>query len=292
MPTFDTPAPILVNLEVGVGDVRITASDRTDTTVTVRPTDPGKKSDVVAAEQTRVEFADGRLLIKAPKNWRRYTPRGGGESIDVAIELPAGSRLHGEAGVAALHSAGRLGECQYSTGVGDLHIEQAGPVHLSTGVGDITVGRASGHAQISTASGALRIGSVDGTAVIKGSNGDTWIGDVSQALRVVSANGSIAVDHAHATVVAKTSNGDVRLDEVRQGTVVAQTALGRIDIGIHDGVAAWLDLDTKFGKVNNDLDATGQPAPGEGAVEVRARSAFGDITIRRCVMSAPAVSTP
>ncbi len=51
MPTFDTPRPILVDLELGVGDVRITAGDRTDTTVEIRPTDPAKPSDVEAAEQ-------------------------------------------------------------------------------------------------------------------------------------------------------------------------------------------------------------------------------------------------
>jgi hypothetical protein len=127
------------------------------------------------------------------------------------------------------------------------------------------------------------VGSVDGSAVIKGANGDTWIGDVSRDLRVIAANGAIAVDHSHATVVAKTANGDVRLGEVGGGAVVAQTALGKVDIGIRDGVAAWLDLDTHFGKVHNELDAAGRPQPGAATVEVRARSSFGDITIRRAV---------
>jgi hypothetical protein len=67
------------------------------------------------------------------------------------------------------------------------------------------------------------------------------------------------------------------------GAVVAQTALGKVDIGIRDGVAAWLDLDTHFGKVHNELDAAGRPQPGDATVEVRARSSFGDITIRRAV---------
>ena len=80
MPSFDTPGPILVTLEIGVGDVRIAASDRSDTNVVVRPSNPTRKSDLAAAEQTRVEFSDGRLLIKAPKGWRHFTPRGGGES--------------------------------------------------------------------------------------------------------------------------------------------------------------------------------------------------------------------
>ena len=43
MPTFDTPEPITVTLELGVGDVRITASDRADTVVEVRPSDPAKE---------------------------------------------------------------------------------------------------------------------------------------------------------------------------------------------------------------------------------------------------------
>src|ERR1022692_350531 len=96
MPTFDTPEPISVTLELGVGDIRIVASDRTDTIVEVRPSDAAKKSDAAAAEKARVEYAGGRLVIKAPKGWRQWTPRGGGESIDVQIGLPAGSHVRGE----------------------------------------------------------------------------------------------------------------------------------------------------------------------------------------------------
>ena len=93
MPTFDTPEPIAVTLDVGVGDIRVVAGDRTDTIVDVRPSDPAKKSDVTAAEQTRVEYSSGRLLVQAQKGWR-WSFRSGRESIDVQIELP--SRITGE----------------------------------------------------------------------------------------------------------------------------------------------------------------------------------------------------
>jgi hypothetical protein len=292
MPTFDTPHPITLTVEIGVGDVRITASARSDTSVAVLPTNPANKADVTAAEQTRVEYSDGRLLIKGPKGWRRYAPRGGAESIDVRVGLPAGSQLRGDVGVAALHCAGSLGECRFSTGVGDIQAETAGTAHFRTGAGDISVDRVRGDADISTGSGAVRIGAVDGTAVIKGANGDTWIGDVSHDIRVVTANGSITVDRSHATVVAKTANGDVHLGEVEGGTVMAQTSMGRVDIGIRHGVAAWLDLNTTFGKVYNELETSSQPAPGEPSVEVRARTAFGDITIRRSVTSAAVAVAP
>ena len=67
MPTFDTPEPISVTIDLAVGDVRIIASDRADTVVDVRPSDASNEDDVKAAEQTRVEYADGQLLVKAPK---------------------------------------------------------------------------------------------------------------------------------------------------------------------------------------------------------------------------------
>jgi len=290
MPTFDTPRPILVDLELGVGDVRVIATDRTDTSVDVRPTDPSKASDVGAAEQTRVDYADGRLLIRAPKGWRRYTIRGGGESVDVRIEVPSGSRLRGDAGVAGLHVTGPLAECEFKTGVGDIQIEEAGPVHVSAGVGDIAVQRASQHVEITTGSGSVRLGAVDGTTVVKGANGDTWIGTISRDLRVASANGSIVVDHSNGSVVAKTTNGDVRLSDIGGGSIVAHTALGKVEIGIRKGVAAWLDLNTTFGKVHNDLDATGRPEAGAASADVHARSSFGDITVRRAAAADPVAS--
>ena len=49
MPLFDTPGPILVTVDIGVGDVRITATNRTDTLVEVRPSDLSKKTAVAAA---------------------------------------------------------------------------------------------------------------------------------------------------------------------------------------------------------------------------------------------------
>ncbi len=286
MPTFDTPGPITVSVELGVGDIRIVASDRTDVVVDVRPSDAAKKADVTAAEQTRVEYADGRLMIKPPKGWRQYTFRGGGESIDVHVALPAGSHLRGTAGVAALRCDGRLGECHFKTGLGDIRVEEASVVAIRTGMGDITVDRAGEDAELSTRSGAVQVGRVDGAAAIKNSNGDTRIGEVGGELRVSAANGRIAVDLAHGSVVAKTANGDVRLGEVVAGAVVAQTACGKIDVGIREGVAAWLDLATECGRVRNDLDAAGRPQAGDETVEVRARSAFGDITVRRLATSA------
>ena len=114
MPTFDTPEPISAVLELVVGDVRITASDRDDTAVEIRPSDESHEPDVRAAEQTRVEYSAGRLLVKAPRQ-RSLSLFGKPGSIDVTIGLPSGSQVYGDASVAAFRCAGRLGECRVKT---------------------------------------------------------------------------------------------------------------------------------------------------------------------------------
>ena len=67
MPTFSTPDPITLNFDVAVGHIRIAASSRNDTVVEVLPSNSSREVDVRVAEQTRVEFAGGRLQIKTPK---------------------------------------------------------------------------------------------------------------------------------------------------------------------------------------------------------------------------------
>jgi DUF4097 and DUF4098 domain-containing protein YvlB len=117
--------------------------------------------------------------------------------------------------------------------------------------------------------------------VIKNSNGDCWIGEAASDLRVSTANGDIRVDRAQASVVAKTAYGDVRLAELVRGSVVAETAYGAVELGIADGSAAHLELSTGWGQVRSDLDAADAPAAGTEAVEIRGKTAFGDITVRR-----------
>src|SRR5215472_12309872 len=264
MPTFDTPDAISVTLEIGVGDIRITASDRSDTVVEVRPSNAASKGDVELAEQTRVELAAGRLQIRAPRGWRYYSPWGGQDSIDVEIVLPAGSHVSADAGMGPIHALGRLRECR-----------------CRTGFGDISVDRAEGFAEVSTGTGTVRIGAADGGATVKNSNGATWVGVAGADLRVKAANGAIDVDRALASVDARSAYGALRLAEVARGRVVAETAAGRVEIGVREGVAAYLDLDTRYGALRNDLDIAAGPEPDAETVEVRARTGYGDIVIHR-----------
>ncbi|HUA07324.1 MAG TPA: DUF4097 family beta strand repeat-containing protein [Solirubrobacteraceae bacterium] len=280
MPHFETPQPISVVLELRVADVRVVAGERADTVVHVRPSDTSRPDDVTAAEHTRVEYADGRLLVKSPRRLREWSPRSDGGSIDVEIELPAGSDLSGHTVAGGFRCTGSLGRCELKSSAGAITVDQAARVKLAT-AGDITLERVTGDAELASATGEVRAGQIDGSAVIKNSNGDTRIGEVGGDLQVKAANGDIYVDHSHGAISAKTANGRIRVGSIHGGSLVAETANGHIDVGIADGLAAWLDLDTSYGHVNNGLDASEGPGSADEQVEVRARTGFGDITIRR-----------
>lgn len=280
MPEYRTPQAISVVLELRVAGVRVAAGDREDTVVEVRPSDGSNRDDVNAAAQTRVEYADGRLLVSSPRRLREWSPFGDGGSIDVQIGLPNGSELIGRAAVGTFRCAGTLGRCELRSSAGEIRLERAAAVKLVT-AGDIVVERATGNAELTTATGEVRAGAIDGAAVIKNSNGDVHIGEVRGELRVRSADGDVEVERCHDSLTAVTANGDIRVGTVGGGSVVASTGRGGIEVGIADGIAAWLDLHTSFGHVYSDLDATDGPEPGEERVEVRARTGFGDITIRR-----------
>jgi DUF4097 and DUF4098 domain-containing protein YvlB len=260
---YQTPQPISVVLELRVAEVRIAAGDRQDTVVEVRPSDGSKPDDVSAAEQTRVEYADGRLLVKSPRRLREWSPSSDGGAIDVQIELPAGSDLTGRAAVGSFRFTGTLGRCEIRSSAGEIRLDRAAAVKLVT-AGNILVERMTGNAELTTATGEVRAGKIDGAAVIKNSNGDVHIGEIRGELRVKSANGDVEIERCHDSITAKTANGNIRVGTVGRGLV-----------------DAWLDLHTSFGHVYNDLDASDGPEPDEERVEVRARTGFGDITIHR-----------
>lgn len=277
MPTYATPAPIIVELSLLVATVRITATDRTDTVVEVRPTREGNKHDTQAADQTHISFGNGRLTVKQPK------PKllGNKGTIDVTIEVPTGSTLRGEAAVAELRTQGRLGECRFHTSSGDLEVAQAGPVRLETSAGRISMEQASGHTEVTTGTGELWLREIDGTAVIKNSNGVTTLGNVTGDLRVSVANGDVSIERAHATVAVKSATGSIRVGEIIRGAILLETGVGDVEVGIRQGTAAYLDLRTITGRVINDLAAVPSPDTTAETAKITAHTMTGDLFIHR-----------
>ncbi|GHC43679.1 DUF4097 family beta strand repeat-containing protein [Streptomyces cinnamoneus] len=277
MPVFDTPQPITVTLEFDVATARISAGKRADTVVEVLPGNSADEADVRAAEQTDVTYANGKLTVKGPRKRSLFGKPG---SLRVSIELPAGSEVHGTSPLADFICEGPLGDCRLKTSAGDIQVGEAGAVVLRTGLGDIRLARARGDAEI-TGAGRVDIGELGGTATVKNGNGETRIGEVAGDLRAHASNGRISVGVARAGVDARSANGGIRIGEVTRGKVTVQTSAGDLDIGVPESTAAWLDVNTRFGTVHSELTPADGPGDSRETVEVRARTAFGDITVRR-----------
>jgi hypothetical protein len=174
MQTFDTATPITAVLDIPAGHIRLIAADRVDTAVEVLPATASKGRDVKAAEQATVGYADGILRIEAPAAKHQYFGPSG--SIDVIIQLPAGSSVETKATLAEFRGVGRLGDVT-GEAFGAVEIDEAASVRLSASVGDVTVGRLTGPAEISTQKGNIHIAeATSDTVVLRTQMGDVSVG--------------------------------------------------------------------------------------------------------------------
>jgi hypothetical protein len=216
MQKFNTPAPIAAVLDIPAGRIRFIAADRADTTVEVLPADTSNGRDVKAAEQTTVEYGDGVLRIEASPAKNRILGSSG--SIEVTVQLPAGSRIEAKAASAELRGVGRLGDVAFEGAYRQIKIDEAASVRLTAIDGDVEVGRLNGPAEISTARGDIRITeAVRGTVVLRTQSGDISVGaavGVSAALDAGTGYGRVSNalkndGAAELDIRATTSHGDI-----------------------------------------------------------------------------------
>jgi hypothetical protein len=196
MPAFTTPGPIAATVEVAGAQVRVGASDRTDTVVLVEPVDKASKSDAKVAERTKVEFSGGRLTVKTT------VPGSKNGSVAISIDLPAGSSLAASVANSSLHADGPLGECELHLASGQVQLDRIGALQANIAAGEVAVGHIAGRASIEGGTAAVRIGEVDGTVRLVGSAGQLWIGDARADLDLSSGSG---------TVHARTRHGDITI---------------------------------------------------------------------------------
>ncbi|MEV5570274.1 DUF4097 family beta strand repeat-containing protein [Spirillospora sp. NPDC052269] len=215
MQKFDTTAPIAVVLDVPAGRVRIVAAEQAETTVVVLPANDSKGRDVKAAEQTAVDFADGVLRIENAAKSQHFGPSG---SVEVTVQLPAGSRVEAKTESAELSTTGRLGDVSFEGAYREIRLDEVAGLRLTAVDGDVEVGRLGGPAEISTSRGDIKVGeAMGGKVVLTTQNGDISVGaaaGVSASLDAGTSNGRVtnslkndgAVDlEIHTT----TPNGDI-----------------------------------------------------------------------------------
>lgn len=275
MPTFDTPGPIAATVVVAGAQVRVTASDRTDTVVLVEPIDQASKKDVKVASKTKVDFADGQLSVK--------TTVSGDEngSVVITIDLPAGSSLVAYLAHSDVHADGSLGECELHMASGRVQLDRINALQANIAAGEVTIGHIAGHASIDGAAFAMRISEVQHAVKLSSSGGQTWIGHASADLDLSSGRGGFDIDRADGSVTAKTGDGTIRIGRLTRGQAELLNGSGNIEVGISEGTAASVDANSERGSVRNSVPPQENLETSDNKVTVHARTRHGDIIIQR-----------
>jgi DUF4097 and DUF4098 domain-containing protein YvlB len=241
--------------------LRLFATDRTDTVVTVCPLDESSSSDVAAAERTRVDFRGGTLVVSSVERGLPIFRRG---AIDLEIALPARSRLQVSLASAALRAEGEFADVNVGGASGDVEL-------------DVVAGRLKSH----TAAGSLTVHAVEGSASVTTASGDVAIWDLNGDLKLNAASGSLSIGRLRGGLKVRTASGLVAVTAAIRGEMSAYTSSGEIAVGVAEGTAARLDIITASGAVTSTLQPSDGPEQGDETFALQARTASGDVGIHR-----------
>ena len=259
--TFAVDAPISLAVSLEFGTVRVHAQDTATVTARIWPDRKTRRVDVEAAERSRVHFADNALEIRVPGATRRFFGSPG--SVDVDVVVPTGSSLRIDAGYAEVEVTGTVDVCAVTTSYGDIRVDDTGRLDIDSQGGTVTAGQVAGPAKVSSTYGRIRIR------------------EVTAATDLATSSGDITVTRATADVTARSAYGQVSIGEQVRGTASVSGSYGAVSVGVPTGTAAYLDVRSDHGQVRSELGRTPEPRPDVERAAIRARTSYGDITIRR-----------
>ncbi|SFB90335.1 Putative adhesin [Nocardioides terrae] len=266
---FPTSEPVRLFVELGVGKVAVHAAETTTSTVHVEG--PG-------ADEVRVEQSGRQLSVIGPK--QRGLTFGGGAKLSVTITVPTSSQVSTKTGSADVDLDGELAAVQLRSGSGDMSVELAtGPAVLETGSGNIRVGEAGADLRLKSGSGDVSVGQAGRSLVASTGSGDVEVGTTRGPVSVKTGSGDLRVNSAADDVTLTTGSGDLEVRSVGSGRITGKGASGDIKIAVPAGVPVWTDVTTAHGRIQSSLRGAGQPVDGQDHIEIRARTASGDITL-------------
>lgn len=281
MSCYEVSGPIDADLKPGVGFIEVIASARTDAVVEVEPSRPGRSGDVSLAREAVVSFDGGRLRVSVP---RRRNLFGQSDSVDVRAELPTGSRIVVETAYGSVQASGVLGDCRIIAKYGNVSADTVGDLTIEAPYGTIEVAEVTGRLDATTGYGLARIGRVGGDAYLRGAHGTMELGTTAGYVEVATS-GSLTIDHALGDVTARSAHGPIRVREVTGGSIHLENGYADIEVGVPAGLGVWIDAVSAHGRVRNELTPDPDAAASDRSVELRLRTNYADIRIRRAAIT-------
>ena len=279
---FDTTGPINLKVELLVGDVKLTATERTSTTVRLVPN--GRNGEELA-EKFVVEAHGNDVVVLSPKVRDGLWGFGTKGSVDVEVDLPAGSAVDVKTGSGDIEATGLLGDVRAATGSGDMTFDEVAAADVKSGSGDISLRAASRDANVKTGSGDITVGSAGGRLDLVSGSGDIELRRSDAEVRGKTGSGDLRIGASSGDLELMTGTGDVVLSAVHGGRIKARTGTGDVTVGVANGVATFLDLNTVTGDVDVALESTDGPGDSESQASLSVHSGSGDIRVKRAQVS-------
>lgn len=277
---FETTGPINLTVELQQGDITLRAREASTTEVRLIPRGPRGEALV---DQFTVEARGNDVVVIAPKTREGGFGFGSRTTVDVEVDLPAGSMLRIRTGSGDVSASGWFGEASVSTGSGDVRVDDLESAELRSGSGDINARAVGGAALAKTGSGDISLESAGGRVELSSGSGDVRLGHAEGTVTAKTGSGDLEIGGSSGDIDLMTGTGDVKLGAVNGGRVRARTGTGDVSIAVALGVAAYLDLNTVTGQVAVDLDEAEGPEGAEARTSLTVHSGSGDIHVRRAL---------
>lgn len=210
-----------------------------------------------AAKQTRIDMVGARLVVHAPQALpARHVP------FAVTVHAPARSSVEVRSASARLAVTGEASTVDATTTAGEVDVGSAtGQINVRTGGGSVSVGRAAAGARVRTGSGDVRLSMLAGSSSVATGSG---------SVRVASIDGELR---------ARTGGGDITVTDAGPGSVGLKSGAGNVRVAVRKGTLAEIELSSATGSVSSDLDVLDAKPDTDVALELRARTGTGNVTI-------------
>lgn len=268
---FHTPGSLRLLVENGRGTVDIEATETEESTVRISGRD---------ADEVDVTYDDGQLSVVALQ--RRTGFHAGDSALHMTIGVPFGVHLRIKTGSADVTARGTFGPTQVKSGSGDVRLDTLGAAsQIETGSGSVSIDSAHAELEIKSGSGQVAASHTKSSVAVSTGSGDIELGTTAGPAVAKTGSGDFRVVEALSDVSLSTGSGDLLVETARQGRIQVKGASGDVRIGIPAGIPVWTDISTVSGDIRSDLDGAGEPIEGGDYIEVRAKTASGDITLHQ-----------
>ncbi len=275
--TFEVSGPLQISVELGSGEIVMTAGDVTEASVTLEPGTAGDPDALDLIARARVDLRGDALRIDVPRvvGFQRHP------DVIVKASVPASSTVAAKSGSADVRLDGAFGDVNVTTGSGDVWVDAARETNIGTGSGDVRLGLVNA-ASVKSGSGDIAVERCRDDMRLETASGDVHVSEVSGRGRVTTASGDVELGSVDGDVRLNTASGSVTVSRASAGELQVKTATGSVTVGVVKGTATLLDCSSITGQVSSELEPAEEPAEAdERRLIVRARTVSGSVAIRR-----------